>query len=772
MWDKKPATGPGSQPKLVPPQTLKERAFRSQTLQQQSQQSQRYPKQSTSTDASRQEIHHDDSNGDDEAFWQNEFDNRLNGLGIRNGPERYEVRRGKTVPRPASTQQRQLQAQHRLLMQAGKLSWDMPAWDPYVGAALIDCRLWRDTVVSSAQIGLNTPLQLCAPRTHAGHAFSCSPPHDSDDPEAPTAGHPPPRNPRRLNPHDWRPTSSLYGDNEAKDHHHPPAVPSKSKTPARDMYGRPTGLDISPPSSPDIGTTRHGAYPENVSPIDEGPDHSQQELLHRVRGTPPPQEIRSHIPTMRREKRVEQEQAHTKLRESSSKDVLRDPQSDAVQHPWEAVPGPIKGPNANRPEFGLTTTVTGPQVQRSGNPAPTFGQRMRQFTRGKTESVDNRPPWNGASGRAPLVEPVRDDLAVAPLGIARRSSKRGGRTDGVSPETSNTAAAAVRRLLPSRSNQKLKEASKTPSPEPSSHRAPSHAYPSPPYHDFPISQSHAPVLTSHPAQAPPRLAPNDPNKAIRRKPSPSTHVPSHNHHNSTSSSVYTAYTDQSVATYVPHLSTALPLSPFTAEDPWVPPPSRFSVTTCNTTTPDSPNSIDEEHPPMPPMPKQLPSVMDRRRPVPGGESAKSPIDEPIVISIKSTLSSSKTGVGLASPDRPISTASTTKALPLAPPEMQSANDRVANLNARLESLANRRTNINRGIKQMTELMPTDNLMSSTEVLRKREIEKQKVEDLKEELSEIQREEYDLGLKLYRANKRLERESDFEGSALWVRRATG
>lgn len=347
----------------------------------------------------------------------------------------------------------------------------------------------------------------------------------------------------------------------------------------------------------------------------------------------------------------------------------------------------------------------------------------------------------------------------------------------MSPETSNTAAATVRRLLPSRSNQKLKETSKTPSPEPSSHMAPSHAYPSPPYNDSPISQSHPPALASHPAQIPPRLAPNlpDPNKAIRRKPSPSTHVQSHNPHHSTSSSVYTAYTDQSVATYVPHLSTAAPTSPFTAEDPWVPPPSRFSVTTCNTVIPDSPRSIDEDRPPMPPMPpaqQQLPSVMDRRRPVPGNESAKSPTDEPIVISIKSTLSSSKAGADRANADRPISITSTTKALPLAPPEMQSANDRVAYLNARLESLAHRRTNINRGIKQMTELMPTDNLMSSTEVLRKREIEKQKVEDLKEELSEIQREEYDLGLKLYRANKRLERESDFEGSALWVRRATG
>ncbi|KPM38938.1 hypothetical protein AK830_g7615 [Neonectria ditissima] len=780
MWDNlKPGAGPGSQPKLVPPQSLKERAFRGQTSQPQSQ-----PQHHSRATSGRQNI--DDGYGDDQAFWQNDFDNRLNGLGIRNAPLRYEVRRGKTVPQPGTSQQRQLAAQTCRRGLASFLSQRQRLQN-------VACLGWRSTDIDASRFEAGA-CELRDPEVGAAHRLplmaqrslswlyvgldSCavvnSPPLDSDDTEAPPAHHPPPRNPRRLNPHDWRPTSSLYGDNEPKDHHHPPSAPSKSKTPARDMYGRPTAGDISPPSSPDINATLHGAYPDDVSPIDEDPDQSQQDLLYGIRNASL-QEPRSHIPTMRRERRAEPDRPAGNLKQSRSKDMLRDQQSDAVQHPWEAVPGQIEGPHAGRAGFGLTTTVTGPQVSRSGNSAPTFGQRMRQLTRGKTDPVENRPPWNGASGRAPLVDPVRDDLSAAPLGLARRSSKRGGRAGGVSPESSNIAASTVRRLLPSRSNQKLKEASKTPSPEPRSHGAPSHAYPSPPYNDSPISQSHAPVPTSRPAPAAPRLAPNlpDPNKAIKRKPSPSTHVQSHHPHNSVSSSVYTAYTDQSVATYVPRLATAAPTSPFSAEDPWVPPPSRFSVTTCNTTTPDSPrHSIEEERPPMPTPPQQFHSVMDRRRPVPGGDSAKTPTDEPIVISIKSTLSSSKPGNTAASTDRPVSIVSTTKALPPAPPEVQSAGDRVAYLNARLDSLAHRRGNINKGIKQMTELMPTDNLMSSAEVLRKREIEKQKVEDLKEELAEIQREEYDLGLKLYRANKRLERESNFESSALWVRRATG
>lgn len=123
-------------------------------------------------------------------------------------------------------------------------------------------------------------------------------------------------------------------------------------------------------------------------------------------------------------------------------------------------------------------------------------------------------------------------------------------------------------------------------------------------------------------------------------------------------------------------------------------------------------------------------------------------------------------------ERPGSVASTSKALPPAPPELQAANDRVGHLNARLESLANRRININKGIAKMTELMPTDNLMASDAVLQKREVEKVKVEGLRAELAEVRRMEYELGLKLHRAYKRQDREADFEPTGLWVRRVTG
>lgn len=103
--------------------------------------------------------------------------------------------------------------------------------------------------------------------------------------------------------------------------------------------------------------------------------------------------------------------------------------------------------------------------------------------------------------------------------------------------------------------------------------------------------------------------------------------------------------------------------------------------------------------------------------------------------------------------------------------MVDTKDRVVWLNAKIAGLTHRRNNITKSIKQMTELMPADKLIQSEEVLRKREDEKKKVENLKAELAEIQQQEYDLGLKLHRAYKRQERDANYESGTLWVRRVT-
>ncbi|PCD45519.1 hypothetical protein AU210_000953 [Fusarium oxysporum f. sp. radicis-cucumerinum] len=559
--------------------------------------------------------------------------------------------------------------------------------------------------VSSSQLGIGN----CWSRSSS---YSTSPALGSDDIRA----NAPPRNPRKgEDDSPWRPASSVYPDDEfdsSKRHsrhlHH---RLSRSKAPAKDMYGR--SIEISPPSSPEFDAARYEPNSQDVSPIEDSPNLSQLDLLGERRLTPRQSQtqLRSQIPTMRRDKPTSPGQP-SPLRTTRSTDQLAD-----ITTPWETMEPPASSSDMPQQTFGLTTVVTGPQRTTSGNPSPSLGQRIRKFARAKPEPVNTRPPWNGASGRAPMVDPVRDDLTVAPLSLQRRVSKRVGLGRGPSPETPSGNAGTSRRLLPSRSTQNLNEAYKTPSPE-----LISHSYPSPPNTGSPPSQ---PTITH--AAAAPMLNPNmvpDQLKAVKRKPSPSSHNP----HTSWSSSVYSAMTEDTLLGNKPVINSIEPGS--------------------QASPPDTP--------------KQQPSVMDRRRPVPGGDNFRRASNVPIIISMKSASPSN---------DRPASIISTDKALPPAPPEMQSANDRVAYLTARLDSLAHRRNNINKSIKQMTELMPTDRLLSNTDVIRKREIEKKKVEGLKEELAEIQREEHDLGLKLYRANKRLEREAAFEPSSLWVRRVT-
>lgn len=123
-------------------------------------------------------------------------------------------------------------------------------------------------------------------------------------------------------------------------------------------------------------------------------------------------------------------------------------------------------------------------------------------------------------------------------------------------------------------------------------------------------------------------------------------------------------------------------------------------------------------------------------------------------------------------DRRSSAPSAAKPLPPAPPALSASQDRIAQLEAHIQGMAHRRLNIHKGIQQMTQLMPIDSLFASDQVLRKREAEKLKVQALREELAEVQRDEYEAGLKLYRAHKRLQRNADYEPSSLWVRRVTG
>ncbi|PHH52665.1 hypothetical protein CFIMG_001962RA [Ceratocystis fimbriata CBS 114723] len=413
-----------------------------------------------------------------------------------------------------------------------------------------------------------------------------------------------------------------------------------------------------------------------------------------------------------------------------------------------------------------------------------------------------RPAWKGASGRTAILDPVRDNKTGVK---ARRNVSISGVVSPVRSETGGVVP-VIRKMAPSKSKGQT-----TPVTSPKGQSSAQVVdYPTPPRtveRDPPQMQSHIPSPTQHQhspsdsvfkAQIPPSRhisADLNSNKSIRRKPTPST-----------------ASINSAPRNPVPELSHESTCDD-TPQPDWSQPASRFSVTTVATSiyslSPEvNPVDVGEPLPEIPEAMKQLseaahiypestfqPSFSDKycydeedniptrvdihpvltppmSRDTPNKATpAKSP-NQSIFTSINNPIPKSMATAQLFNSDT-ISIHTNGpggKALPPAPPEA-SASDRVAHLSALLEALANRRININRSIAKMTEMMPRDNLLARPEVLKKREMEKLKVQALEDELAEVRREEYELGIKLHRARKRQDRDANFEGnSTLWVRRA--
>ncbi|OTB08736.1 hypothetical protein M426DRAFT_18814 [Hypoxylon sp. CI-4A] len=572
--------------------------------------------------------------------------------------------------------------------------------------------------------------------------------------------------------------------------------------------------EISPPSSPDALSPRDEPNPGDVSPIEEVPDMSQ--LAIDPRGQPK-NENRSNIPMMRRERRKNSDAAMNALHESKSREKLKQqqrPYGHDVR--WDPSTGEPTTDSKGRPPsvhpqeyaqgFGNRATSVSPsQMKKSQQGQLSFGDRLRRIRQPSGNPQPEpapapRPEWRGASGRTTLVAPVNDNKDVAPLKVPRKSSKRAGRE--------STVLSPVESFGSGSSTPTPRRVSTLPTPQPESPsiavtnpNANAHTYPSPPLSDdnmTPANSSPAPQVQQREAL---QIPSND--KAIRRKPAG---PPGHHPQKSWTSSIYS---EQDIH---PAQRESQPPLNTSSLDGWTQPPSRFSVTTYATSQQSSTprDGVDEAAPPMPTPPQQFaqpqpqqqqqpppPSMLARKRPVGLGSSRDSIPAEPVKISLDSsyyTTSSRPPRHQSASPPSSVvpkggyganshaqasraslgSLPDKDKSLPPAPPETQSlqAQDRIAQLNARLQSLGNRRINLHTAIKQMTELMPTDHILASDAVVHRREREKQKVEALRLELADVERESYDLGLKLHRAYKRLDRDAEYEPTTLWVRRVTG
>jgi hypothetical protein len=104
-----------------------------------------------------------------------------------------------------------------------------------------------------------------------------------------------------------------------------------------------------------------------------------------------------------------------------------------------------------------------------------------------------------------------------------------------------------------------------------------------------------------------------------------------------------------------------------------------------------------------------------------------------------------------------------------PPTSLSAADHIAVLESAMEDLRIRRSNVYRLLNDLNNAAPPNPLITDFKRARLVEQRKRAFED---ELSEIKREEYDVGMKLHRAWKKRERDDPNQaGSAIWVRRVT-
>ncbi|KAI2638054.1 hypothetical protein GGS21DRAFT_452804 [Xylaria nigripes] len=602
-----------------------------------------------------------------------------------------------------------------------------------------------------------------------------------------------------------RPVSSVYSQPS------PVAAEYVAHQSKNEAY--PNALEVSPPSSPGSASSIKRPDPGDVSPIDETPDTFQ--LDKRRYANSSKTEPRSNVPTIRPEQSNNSDAAISSIREDNppvqtasprpfNEDIRQGPRMEGSVTRVRGRPSQLNPQDVAR-GFSRRANVTSSLESRSPQPSqPNLTalrdrlRPVRQTSTGAQPEPAPRPEWKGASGRTVLVPPVKDNLSVVPLNIPPKSSKRASRSPQVLPSVESRESQVVSTPLqtePETREQQFVHNKDTAAPfaagstawQPAQAPAPAPKHqPSPPTSAYPtpspspseniIREDRPPgkERTITPSQLPPLLLPSN-DKAIRRKPARAS---SAQHQDSfvlaTQAARSSSYElTQPSCTYASSNRTATPRTSFDADTHPLPTPPQLNTPT------------------LAPQTAPTASILNRGRPIVSGYE-KSPSltpHEPVKISLDSshyTTTFSTTTKPRPDGLRPLMSRannstlsvesessfnnSLDKSLPPVPPEA-SATDRVAGLNAQLGALGNRRMNINTAIRQMTEMMPTDNILASEAVVRKREAEKRKVELLRTELAEVERQFYELGLKLHRAYKRLDRDAKYEPTTLWVRRVT-
>ncbi|KAH7311151.1 hypothetical protein BKA65DRAFT_164409 [Rhexocercosporidium sp. MPI-PUGE-AT-0058] len=558
-----------------------------------------------------------------------------------------------------------------------------------------------------------------------------------------------------------RPASSIYSQ--------PSPNPINTRFPLnQNPYQTPSYTEeeeVSPQSSPELRPQRNRSQSqedEGVSPIDEMPDISHLGLGRPASSSKPPS---SNIPILRREKRNQVAAAAANL--VSRKQVGENPRGRVAHDPrWDPYSGEITTSDRGKPqsvkpgtfsppglrsvhkETGLvlgnesSITTTAPKAHTS------FGDRVRRLKSNHAAPAE-RPEWKGATGRVTLVSPVHDQLDIPPISIPRKSSKRvasphsetfsGGSSpvtivrngDGeTSPASPAYPTASIRTVLTNNSgkNSPRVQSPITVNPDP-----------------VVVSQSAATKILARNASSP--SEPQVPGGWERDE--------------GTMANIERNFREQ-----LQSVSTPITEEP---EPEYIQPSSRFSVTTYAPSTAHStprPSTDTFENHPMP----DPSAIVNRQRPrLSESPKANNAVTRKAVNPSSPVFISMSSVPAHMAPNKRSSNIA--KNLPMSPAEAES-HDLVTSLQAQLENLAHRRNNITRSIRQMTELMPKDSVLLTEDVRRKREQEKIKVERLREEESDVRREEHEIGLRLHRAWKRRDKDAVFEPTGLWVRRVTG
>ncbi|KAF2712283.1 hypothetical protein K504DRAFT_200040 [Pleomassaria siparia CBS 279.74] len=534
-----------------------------------------------------------------------------------------------------------------------------------------------------------------------------------------------------LSPHDPRdyrvsdaPTVSSFYSQES------PGMRSnfENTTPTHSGFAN----DVSPPSSPE--SDRH--QPSNpdrprrfrsmrdVSPVDTQRTSSRQNSNIPVLRKAPPG-ITEEVPVSTRKFWGGKVAPNSKVRwdeysgEPTSNNGGRPGQVNPLAYAKDAL-----SPPSSRPSMGYQVSISGPQDSQ----------------RTTTKAAQ---PWDRTSGRAEIVKPFKDKPSNQPLNFPRQAERKSvpGSTQNAPMSTYNRGpdpaetGPVAKDVDATRELDTHENAFRPTVPLKVGRNTPPRSLASPTSPHNPGEQG----LDSYPS-------PNTPTNRLPPQP--------------TNPSATQHLTPPPITNVVQKPIEGTPVST-SSKDPG--PDSRFSWTTYNTNT-----TYQRSPPPSPPPPLPVPISRVPAEPLSAGSNILNrnrPLDK---VPTRKPVSTATMEFDPPSP-RPDSTFSTNtqKALPRPPTEI-SAADHVDTLEAQMEDLRIRRSNVFRLLQDLNNMAPANPLI--TDFKRMRLVDRRKKE-FEDELAEIRREEHDVGLRLHRAYRKRENADPGSESAIWIRRVT-